>query len=134
MTLARKGARNLVLAALLFTIAAPTAGDIGGCGQEIVDLDPEAFFFEKATIDCQKCIRCDHVTQACERACAGEYPLEFDEGCFPLVHDGEACLNALRAIACEDYGGVIDDVAPTIPTECNFCPLSERPTGAGGSS
>ncbi len=120
--------------ALVLAVAAPTAGDIGSCGQPSVELDPEAFFWEKATIDCQKCIRCNHVTKACERACAGEFPVTFEDNCFPLVHDGEVCLNALRATACEDYQGVIDDVAPTVPTECNFCPISERPTGSGGSS
>jgi hypothetical protein len=40
----------------------------------------------------------------------------------PLVHDGEVCLRALDDAACEDYLEYMSDVAPTVPTECNFCP------------
>lgn len=125
--------RGTPLVLLVLALAAPTAGDIGSCGQELVELDPGAFFFEKALIDCQKCTRCNYLTIACERACAGEHPDSFEEGCFPLVHDGEVCLDALRATACEDYASHIDDVAATVPTECNFCPLGERPQGTGGA-
>jgi hypothetical protein len=53
----------------------------------------------------------------------------FDPDCFPLVHDGEVCLNALRAASCNDYANYVDDLAPTVPTECNFCPLAGKPGG-----
>jgi hypothetical protein len=39
-----------------------------------------------------------------------------------LVHDGEVCLRALEVAACDDYALFMDDVAPSLPTECNFCP------------
>lgn len=132
--------RSLRLAWLVLALAAPTAGDIGSCGQEVAELDPEAFFLGKAEIDCQACLRCGFATQTCERACTpSSIEATFEENCYPLVHDGEVCLNALRAASCEEYARYVDDLAPSVPTECNFCPLSERPAtvstagGAGGA-
>jgi len=120
------------LALVFFAVAAPTVGDIGSCGQPVAELDPVIFFFKKASIDCQQCQRCAFVTKACDRACGDAPATSFEENCYPLVHDGEVCLNALEATACADYAAFVDDDAPTTPTECNFCPLSERP-GAGGA-
>ncbi len=117
---------------LVLAVAAPTAGDLGSCGQPAAELDPAIFFYEKALIDCQKCSRCVLGTAACERACTAPPASEFEAGCYPLVHDGEVCLNALDAAPCDEYASYVDDVAPTTPTECNFCPLSER-LGSGGA-
>ena len=117
---------------VVFAVAAPTAGDIGSCGQPSAELDPVIFFAEKASSDCLRCVRCPFATLACERACSGVANVAFEEGCYPLVHDGEGCLNALDAAPCEEYASYVDDASPTTPTECNFCPLSER-RGAGGS-
>jgi hypothetical protein len=47
---------------------------------------------------------------------------EFDEGCIPLVHDGEVCLRALLAASCQDFSEFVRDLEPTAPTECVFCP------------
>ena len=111
-------------------LLAPTAGDIGSCGQDVVELDPVAFFSEKAFIDCAHCGKCGLETAACQRACDGELEGQsFDEDCFPLVHDGEVCLNALRAASCDDYATYVDDLAPAVPTECNFCPARDEPGG-----
>jgi hypothetical protein len=113
---------------LALACAAPTVGDIGSCGQEVAELDAEKFFIEKNFIDCAQCTTCGFGTASCDRACnepIGE--VAFDADCFPLVHDGEVCLNALRAAGCDEYAAYVDDVAPTVPTECNFCPLEEKP-------
>lgn len=113
----------------LALLTAPVAGDIGSCGQPIEELDAEKFFTEKQRVDCDQCMACDFVTVTCELACAGaEVPAGFEPGCFPLAQDGEVCLRALRAASCDEYAAYIDDVAPQTPTECNFCPLDQRPT------
>jgi hypothetical protein len=117
----------------LTVLAAPTVGDVGSCGQEVAELDPEKFFSEKDFVDCNRCLECGLMSAACLDACDQE-PAQtgFDPDCFPLVHDGEVCLNALRAASCDDYARYMSDVAPTTATECNFCPLSEKPAGQGG--
>jgi len=122
--------RNLLKVALCVAfIAAPTAGDIGSCGQELAELDPQKFFLEKLAIDCRQCQSCELSSVTCERACSleGLNELDFEPNCFPLVHDGEVCLNALRAAGCDEYAAYVDDVAPETPTECNFCPIDQRP-------
>ncbi len=111
-----------------FVLAAPTVGDVGSCGQEVAELDAEKFFVEKDFVDCTQCSECGFDTRLCDTACDGVLDLRsFDDDCFPLVHDGEVCLNALRATSCSDYAAFVDDTAPTVPTECNFCPLQEKP-------
>jgi hypothetical protein len=127
-----------IIVLALFALAGPTAGDIGSCGQDVVDLDPAKFFLEKNRIDCDRCADCGYATETCLRVCFEPAPTTFEPGCFPLVHDGEVCLNALEAASCDDYQQFIDDVNPSVPTECNFCPPGEKPvvtatsTGAGG--
>ncbi len=112
----------------LSVLAAPTVGDVGSCGQEVAELDPPLFFAEKDFIDCNRCTECGVASEACIDACDRELGVDaFDEDCFPLVHDGEVCLNALRAASCNDYQSYMSDTAPTTPTECNFCPLEDRP-------
>ncbi len=125
-----KGWRLLVL---FFCLAAPTAGDIGSCGQTAADLDGPAFFAEKRAIDCRQCNKCNFSSKACIQACNGKGKAQFDDNCFPLVHDGEVCLHALSAARCKEYAAYIDDAAPSVPTECNFCPLAEQPAGQGGA-
>jgi hypothetical protein len=117
---------KLALAVVFFT-AAPTAGDIGSCGQAPDDLDPKSFFEVKATIDCRRCAECGFDTEACHTACSSTAPQAFAKGCFPVVHDGEVCLDALLATACADYAAFVSDVAPSAPTECNFCPPGAQP-------
>lgn len=117
---------GLTLVALVF-LAGPTAGDIGSCGQAVEELDPVKFFGQKKLVDCKQCVSCGFATQSCERAC-NDPPSEssFPEDCFPLAHDGEVCLNALSAASCDEYAAFVDDAAPTIPTECNFCPPDRK--------
>jgi hypothetical protein len=117
---------GLALAVLLFC-AAPTPGDVGGCGQQAAELDPETFFATKDGIDCDRCRECSLSTAACARACdANLTEREFPEGCVPLVHDGEVCLRALLYASCDDYTSYVSDSAPETPTECNFCPVRRR--------
>lgn len=123
-----RAARAWTLARLavvtIFFTAAPTAGDIGSCGQAAEDLDARKFFQAKDQIDCRRCFECGINTLACERACDLEPSgASFPLGCFPLVHDGEVCLNALDATSCAVYAGYVADQGATAPTECNFCPL-----------
>ena len=130
--LARRVAKgSLPLAVALFSLifcAAPTPGDVGGCGQKPAELDPVTFFSSKEAIDCQRCGECSIQTRACEKACTdpASYPSTFPALCLPLVHDGEVCLRVLLHASCADYAAYMDDRAPQAPTECNFCPEPPR--------
>jgi hypothetical protein len=117
-----------ILVALL--TAAPTAGDIGSCGQKVVPLDLDKYTRDKEIIDCSRCGECGLTTKACAKACDKKLDVvPFPDGCVPLVHDGEVCLDALTVASCSDYAKYEADVGPTIPTECDFCPPQG---GAGG--
>ena len=122
-------ARWLVIALAILS-AAPTAGDIGSCGQKIVALDLGKFSLKKEIVDCTRCTDCNLGTKTCIVACDKKHDqVPFPDGCVPLVHDGEVCIHALQVASCGDYVGYVSDQAPSIPTECNFCP----PQGAGGA-
>jgi hypothetical protein len=113
---------SAIVVALL--CAAPVPGDIGACGQPVQRLDPGRFFTAKRNIDCDKCSSCGLESMACSAAC-GKAPLalsSFPKDCVPLVHDGEVCLRKLLESACDDYARYVDDDAPTVPSECDFCP------------
>lgn len=112
---------RLALVALFF-LAAPTAGDIGGCSQIAEDLDPAKFFDAKQRLDCVRCMECHFDTDTCTRACGEAVNPGFPDGCYPLVHDGEVCLDALEAASCDDYTSYVADQGSTVPTECDFCP------------
>ena len=128
-TPARGTTAGLIVGTVLFC-AAPVAGDIGSCSQAIEDLDPVKFFAEKQRVDCEQCVRCEFATEACGAACAGrEVADSFESGCYPLAHDGEVCLRALRDADCDEYERYVADQAPETPTECAFCPVAERPEG-----
>ena len=108
--------------------AAPVPGDVGGCGQDLQELDRETFFWSLQGIECDHCRDCGLTTAACERACGDVLvQSEFPEDCVPLVHDGEVCLRALDDGSCDDYLDYMSDSAPSIPTECNFCPPGGKP-------
>ncbi len=116
--------RYVFAASFALLCLAPTAGNIGSCGQEAVALDAGKFFANKQYIDCTQCTECALFTAQCEAACgAAAVTGEFPEDCLPLVHDGEVCLDALRVASCDDYALYVADQGATIPTECNFCPL-----------
>jgi hypothetical protein len=103
--------------------AAPTPGDVGGCGQHPDPLDPAAFFIRKRTLDCEKCGECGFQTDFCGEACtATEAEPSFPTGCVPLVHDGEVCLNAIEAASCGEYEDYSKDQGRLSPSECQFCP------------
>jgi len=107
----------------LFFLAAPTAGDIGSCSQTASDLDAAKFFDAKQNLDCERCQACDLATEPCALACGVTLAQSFPDHCYPVVHDGEVCLDALRASSCVDYQSYMADEGATIPTECDFCPL-----------
>jgi hypothetical protein len=133
MTASRPTTRPVEVARLalvaLFFLAAPTAGDIGSCSQTAQDLDPAKFFDQKQTLDCKRCGDCNLTSNACTLACGPDLPLTFPKGCYPLVHDGEVCLDALTAASCGDYQSYMADQGATIPTECDFCPPLDADAG-----
>jgi hypothetical protein len=121
----RDGAVRFALATVVVLFcAAPTPGDIGGCGQRVQPLGAEPFFMAKRDIDCDKCEDCklssDYCTEACDTE--AEVPSDFPEGCEPIVHDGEVCLNALEATGCSEYETYVRDDNRQAPNECRFCP------------
>jgi hypothetical protein len=115
-------ARRFWLALCCLVCLAPTPGDLGGCGQEPRLLGARRFFEEKREVDCSACSTCGIVNRTCSSVCTDPVTAAFPEGCFPLVHDGEVCLRALSYSTCEEYAGYLDDRAPRIPSECDFCP------------
>ncbi len=127
----RFSAQSLKLAlgflALAFC-AAPVPGDVGGCGQDPQELDPETFFWTKQSFECTHCKACQITSAACDRACGDTLvQSEFPPNCVPLVHDGEVCLRAVDDGSCSDFRAYMSDRAPTIPTECDFCPAGGPP-------
>jgi hypothetical protein len=123
----RRGELLRLAVAIVFFTAAPTAGDIGSCGQSPDDLDPVKFFEAKAAVDCERCTACGLETKACVEACNGPVARDFPRACEPLVHDGEVCIDALRASSCADYADYVADQGATAPTECDFCPAEGPP-------
>jgi len=117
----------LLSAVLLPFVIAPTPGDVGGCGEEAQLLDAPAFFRSKTDTDCDRCKDCGFVSSYCSKACdpATVLPNSFNEGCFPLVHDGEVCLRALQYASCSTFADYARDDPSTrsAPSECNFCPV-----------
>jgi hypothetical protein len=126
---ARPGERRLwpaIVVALL--CAAPVPGDIGACGQPVARLDTDRFFSAKRSVDCEHCKECGIDSKICKADC-GRGALEvssFPGGCEPLVHDGEVCLRKLLETGCDEYAHYLDDAAPTVPSECDFCPGEPR--------
>lgn len=121
--------RVIAVGFLGWLCAAPTPGDIGGCGQPAVPLDPARFAQERQELDCERCTECNVRTYRCNEACTTAPPSSdiFPAGCAPLIHDGFVCLRALEHASCEDYQDYLSDTAPTAPTECDFCSTEAEP-------
>jgi len=117
--------RELAFAAALALVfgTAPTVGDVGACGAKATPLDETVFKAQRKELDCQRCTECSLTTQACADACDPSKPSDvaWPDTCFPLEHDGVVCIDALEAASCQDYASFVSDVAPTVPTECQFC-------------
>ena len=113
---------------------APTVGDIGSCGRAATELDQRAFAQARKAVDCQQCTACNLATQTCQSACDPEAPADvgWPVTCQPLEHDGEVCLRALQSSSCAAYKRFVDDLAPTVPTECDFCRLLSEAGGGDG--
>jgi hypothetical protein len=118
--------RAEILVAAIVALAifpAPTVGDVGGCGKTATTLDPGVFERARKSVDCERCNDCGIANDHCTRACDPKQPSDVDipPTCHPVYHDGEVCIRALKAASCSDYVSYVDDVAPTIPSECDFC-------------
>ncbi|MDP8998871.1 MAG: hypothetical protein M3O46_02030 [Myxococcota bacterium] len=128
--------RELVVTGFLAVLfgAAPTVGDVGSCGKTATDLDLLVFAGARKRVDCQRCGECGVRSQSCGTACDpnASSNVGWPATCHPLEHDGEVCLRALRAASCRDYAHFVDDVAPTLPTECDFCHLFPEAGVAAG--
>lgn len=117
-------ARLVLAVGVLVFCTGPTPGDVGGCGQAPDNLDPPTFYATKKAIDCTRCQDCDLITKTCIDSCDQSlgWDTEFPADCYPLVHDGEACLRALQYASCGEYEEYMSDTSPTTASECNFCP------------
>ncbi|CAN5686660.1 hypothetical protein BH09MYX1_BH09MYX1_26470 [soil metagenome] len=116
------------MAVLALLCAAPTAGDVGGCGVTVQELDEARFARARKLVDCNRCTECGITTKRCAAACDPKAPNEvgFPARCFPLYHDGEVCLDALLSSSCSDYAVYVDDDTRVVPTECEFCKGGDR--------
>ncbi len=127
--------RREVLVAAIIAFAlfpAPTVGDVGGCGKTATALDPLVYAHAKKSVDCSRCNDCGLTTGRCTRACDPKQPsdVEIPATCHPIFHDGEVCIRALKAASCTEYASFVDDDAPAVPSECDFCRI---PPGDGGT-
>ena len=114
--------RMLIILALAPLLLATTPGDIGGCGDEVKDLDQVAFGQERKKLDCQQCRGCALETKRCTFACdESKQPGTLPATCRPLERDGQVCLRALQTASCGDYAGFMNDTAPLTSSECEFC-------------
>jgi len=120
----------VALAALAFLVlgTGPTVGDVGGCGRTATELDEARFGRARKVVDCQRCRDCSLFAMRCTRACDATSPndVAFPATCRPLLHDGEVCLHALLVASCGDYTMYVDDDAPAVPSECEFCREERR--------
>ena len=120
---------SAVVAVLGILAMAPTVGDTGGCGRTATDLDRDRYANGRKLQDCERCEECGLTTARCVRACD---PKQLPEivlpvTCQPLYHDGEVCLRALSAAPCDDFASYVSDVAPSTPSECEFCVVPAAP-------
>lgn len=123
---------TFVVAVLGALTMAPTAGDVGGCGHEATLLDPAIFGAARKEEDCERCKECGVETTRCKSACnpSAAPDIVLPPTCRPLLHDGEVCLRAIAAASCDDFASYVDDVAPTTPSECEFCRVAPPPEGS----
>jgi len=130
------GRRELVGTATLALVlgSGPTVGDVGACGRTASDLDMNVFAAQRKSTDCQMCTACSLTTKTCKDACdpSASPTASWPPTCHPLSHDGAVCIRALQASGCGDYATFVDDAAPTLPTECDFCHEAAPPSEPAG--
>ena len=126
-------ARELAVAGLFALVfgAGPTVGDVGSCGDAATDVDEGKFARARKKVDCDRCRECGLTSDRCVRACNETATTDFDvpDTCHPVTHDADVCLRALLAASCASYADYVDDDAPAIPSECEFCRVA---SDAGG--
>ena len=121
-------------------LMAPTVGDVGGCGVTAQPLTQAQFAHARKLEDCKRCSQCTLGSQRCLASCDAGVPedIAFPDTCKPLYQDGLVCIRALAASSCDDYARYMDDTAPEVPTECEFCRVTPPPAdtvliGDGGA-
>jgi hypothetical protein len=129
----RSRALTLLVAVLAALLMAPTVGDTGGCGRTATELDRDRYANARKLQDCERCQECGVTTARCVSACDPKQLPEIvlPATCRPLFHDGEVCLRALAAASCATYATYVDDDAPAIPSECDFCQVAPPAASPG---
>lgn len=119
----RRSTLALVAVAALVFGAAPTAGDVGSCGNSAVDIDEARFATARKVLDGRRCKECAIESARCKAAMDPDVPsdVSFGSTCRPLVRDAEVCLDALTVASCGDYRKYMSDDERLIPGECDFC-------------
>lgn len=114
---------RLAVGVLAVLSMAPTAGDVGGCGTTAKALDRGVYGEARKDLDCQRCEECGVANARCARACDPKSAPEIvlPVTCRPLYRDGEVCLRAIAAASCDTFETYVDEVAPAVPSECDFC-------------
>jgi hypothetical protein len=127
------GRRDVALGAVLVAVfcTAPTVGDVGGCGDDPVDVDAQTYAQQRKSVDCERCGECGVSTARCARSCqdGGPGEVSLPDSCKPLEHDVDVCLRALRAASCDTFASYVADVAPESPSECAFCRVARADAG-----
>src|SRR5262249_23333631 len=102
---------------LAILAAAPTVGDVGGCRAQVEPLDATKFYTQSLELTCSRCDECGILAPRCKNACDRNHivPHTFVNGCNPVVHDGEVCINALEALSCSAFDDYVE--RGVIPTE-----------------
>jgi len=114
---------SVAVAVLALLSMAPTSGDVGGCGTTATLLDRTVYADARKDLDCKRCEECGVATERCVRACdpKAASDIVLPVTCRPLYRDGQVCLRAIAAASCDTFETYVDDVAPAVPTECDFC-------------
>ena len=118
-----KQSRVALAIVLAVLCAAPTAGDIGGCGTAPEAIGADRYGRARKKLECDRCNDCGVTTARCTRACQPDKPSDvaLPSTCRPLVHDAEVCLRVLQSLSCDEFARAVDDADPVAPTECLFC-------------
>ena len=133
----KTSSRNRILASGVMVFAllstAATAGDVGAWGRTATLLQRGRYENARKLQDCARCTECGIANDRCRRACDRTFApdIQLPATCRPIEHDGEVCLRAIDAVDCDRFATYVDDVAPSSPSECEFCKVGPELEGPG---